>query len=61
MCTQGVVQNLSQRQAPNHLAQVKNQLKQVDLEEVDPFFKNDLLAFNLNKFIKRPFMGLFLC
>ena len=37
MCMQGVVLNLSQRQAPNLLAQVKNQLKQVDQEAVDLF------------------------
>jgi hypothetical protein len=35
MCKQGVVQNLSQRQAPNLLVQVKNQLKQADQEAVD--------------------------
>jgi len=35
MCKQEVVQNLSQKQVPNLLVQVRNQSKQVDLEEVD--------------------------
>jgi len=35
MCKQVAVQNLSQKQAPNHLGQVKNQLKLVDQEVVN--------------------------
>jgi hypothetical protein len=37
MCKQGVVQSLSLKQAPSHLVQVKNQLKQAVQEVVDPF------------------------
>ena len=35
MCKQGVVQSLLLKQTPNHLVQVKNQLKQADQEAVD--------------------------
>ena len=54
MCKQGEVQNLSQKQAPNHLVQVKNQLKQVDLGEVDLSF------FRLNTNKKEDFYEMLL-
>ena len=51
MCKQGVVQNLSQRQAPNLLAQVKNQLKQVDQEAVDLFILLPRLRWSIRQVI----------
>ena len=51
MCKQGVVLNLSQRQAPNLLAQVKNQLKQVDQEAVDLFILLPRLRWSIRQVI----------
>ena len=51
MCKQGVVQNLSQRQAPNLLVQVKNQLKQADQEVVDLFIILPRLRWSIRQVI----------
>ena len=51
MCKQGVVQNLSQKQAPNLLEQVKNQLKQADQEVVDLFILSPHLQWSIRQVI----------
>ena len=51
MCKQGVVQNLSQKQAPNLLVQVKNQLKQADQEAVDLFILLPRLRWSIRQVI----------
>ena len=51
MCKQGVVQNLSQRQTPNLLVQVKNQLKQADQEVVDLFIILPRLRWSIRQVI----------
>jgi len=51
MCKQGVVLNLSQRQTPNLLVQVKNQLKQVDQEAVDLFILLPRLRWSIRQVI----------
>lgn len=54
MCKQGVVQSLSLKQVPNHLVQVKNQLKQAVQEVVDPF-NNSIDQILLKKRISQIF------
>lgn len=51
MCKQGVVQSLSLKQVPNHLVQVKNQLKQAAQEVVELFILSPRLRWSIRQVI----------